>query len=81
MSVASNLVGGRHGNLALTMTKEEYLSQTGYAFVPPHNPVNYPPTMGTAQEQALRTKRFRQNKALFKLYTTMDRAIKNILIW
>ena len=37
-SVASNIGGGRHGHLALTMTKEDYLAQTYYAFVPPYNP-------------------------------------------
>ena len=43
VSVASNLGGGRHGYLALTMASEEYLDQTGYEFVSPHNPANYPP--------------------------------------
>ena len=37
-SVASNLREVWHGHLALTMTTEEYLSQTGHAFVTPHNP-------------------------------------------
>ena len=36
-SVASNLGGGWHGHLALTMTMEDYLDQTGHVFVPPHN--------------------------------------------
>ena len=29
---------GRHSHLELTMTAEDYLSQTGHAFVPLHNP-------------------------------------------
>ena len=37
-SVASNIEGERHGHLALTVTVEGYLAQTGYAFVPPYNP-------------------------------------------
>ena len=41
-SVASNLGGGRHEHLLLTMTAEEYREQTGLAFVPPHNPGDYP---------------------------------------
>ena len=41
-SVASNLGGGRHGCLAMTMTAEEYKTHTGFAFVPPHDPGNYP---------------------------------------
>ena len=48
-SVASNLGGGRHRHLVLTITDEEYTTQTGYVFVPPHNPGDYPPTMGTSQ--------------------------------
>ena len=39
-SVASNLGGGRHRHLTLTMTYKVYMEQMGYAFVPPHNPVN-----------------------------------------
>ena len=58
VSVALNLVGGRRGNLMLTTTVEDYMAQTGYAFVPPQNPFNYPLTMGTAQDQALGTERF-----------------------
>ena len=53
-SMVSNLGGGQHGHLALTMTAEKYMEQTGFAFVPPHNPVNYPQSMGSAQEQAPR---------------------------
>ena len=64
-SVASNLRGGRHGHMALTMATKDYTEQTGYAFVPLHNTGNYPATMGTAQEQALETERFRQNQSLF----------------
>ena len=36
--VVSNLEGGRHGYLTQTITAKEYMSQTGYAFVPLHNP-------------------------------------------
>ena len=52
------------------------MEQTGYAFVPPQNLGKYPPTMGTTQEQALRTKRFRQNQVLFRRYTAVDGSIK-----
>ena len=57
-SVESNLGRGQHGHFALTMSAEKYMEHTGYVFVPPHNPVDYPPNMGTAQEQALGTKSF-----------------------
>ena len=56
--MASNLGGGGHEYLALTMTYKECMEQMSYIFVPPHSPGNYPPTMGTAQEQALGAKRF-----------------------
>ena len=41
-SVVSNLGGGRHGHIALTMTGEGYTAHTGNEFVPPHNPGYYP---------------------------------------
>ena len=58
------------------MTSEEYMEQTGFAFVPPHNPGDYPQIMGSAQEQALGTEQFRQNQALFRKYTPLDGALK-----
>ena len=64
-SVASNLGGGRHGHLTLTMTSKDYMEQTGFAFVPPHNPGNYPQIIWSAQEQALGTEKYRQNQTLF----------------
>ena len=39
-SVTSNLGGGWHGHLALTVTVEDYLVHMGYYFVLPHNPGN-----------------------------------------
>ena len=50
------------------------MEQTDYAFVPPQNPGYYPPTMGTAQEQALGTKSFLQNQALFRRYIAVGGA-------
>ena len=79
-SMVSNLVGGHHRHLALTMTAEEYMEQTGYTFVPPHNPGNYPPMMGTAQEQVLRTKRFRENQVIFRIYTAVGGSLKNQIV-
>ena len=76
-SVASNLGGGQHGHLVLTMTVEDYLYQTGHVFVPQQNPVDYPPMMGTAQEQALGIEKFSKKQALFQRCTTIDGSIKN----
>ena len=39
-SVESNLGGGRHRHLALTMMSKEYRAHTGFAFLRPHNPGN-----------------------------------------
>ena len=52
-SMVSNLGGGRHGQLVLTLTDVEYKEEKVCAFVMPHNPGNYPQSMGSAQEQAL----------------------------
>ena len=48
-SVASNLGGGRIGHLLLTITTYYYLAQKCHSFVPPHNPGDYHPLMGTVQ--------------------------------
>ena len=76
----SNLRGGWYGHLMLTMTAEDYLVHMGHTFIPPHNPVNYPPTIGTTQYQALGTKRFQQNQAIFQRYTPVYRAIKKQIV-
>ena len=77
-SVASNLGRGQNGHLTLTMTSEDYLTYMGYVFVLPHKPGNHPPTMATAQEQALGTKRSQQNKYLFRICTAVDGEVKKI---
>ena len=55
VSVSYNLGGGQHGHLKMTMTDEEDMEQTGFAFLPPPNPGDYLQSMGSAQEQALGT--------------------------
>ena len=79
-SVASILGGVLHRHLELTMTAEEYMEQTGFTFVPHHKPGNYPHSMGSAQEQALRTEKFRQYQALFRKYTAVDGALKKQIV-
>ena len=79
-SVSSNLGGGWHIHLVLKITNKDYISQTGFAIFPPHNPGVYPPTMGNAQDQALRTENFRQNQALFLKYTAVDGDLKKEII-
>ena len=68
------------GNLAMIMTAEEDMEHTGFTFVPPHNLCNYPQSMGSTQEQAFGTEKFRQNKVLFRKYTTMDGALKKQIV-
>ena len=62
------------------MTSAEYTAYTGFTFLPPHNPGNYPSTMGTAQEQALRIEKFRQNQAMFRQYTAVDGALTHQIV-
>ena len=76
----SKIGGGRHKQLALTMTSDEYAAHMGFAFVPSHNSGNYPPTIGNAQEQAPGTEKFRQNQALFQKYTAIDRSLTKQII-
>ena len=73
----SNLRGGWYGHLMLTMTAEDYLVHMGHTFIPPHNPVNYSPTIGTTQYQALGTEQFWKNQTLFRIHTAVDGALKN----
>ena len=56
------------------------MEQTGFAFLPPHTPGNYPQSMGRSQEQTLRTEKFRQNQLLFQKYTTVDGALKKQIV-
>ena len=58
---------------------EDYLAQTVHALFPPHNPVDFSPKMGTAQEQALGNERFGENQALFRRCTAIDGAIKKLI--
>ena len=78
--VASNLGGGRYRHLALTITAAEYVEQAGFAFVPLHNPGNYPQSMDSSQEQALATEKFRQNQVPLRKYTAVDWALKNHIV-
>ena len=79
-SMVLNLGGGLHGNLALSMTAEENMEQTGFVFVLPHKPGDYPQSMGGAQEQVLKTIKFPQNQAMFFKYTAVDRSLKNKIV-
>ena len=47
-SVVLNLVGGQHRHLALMMTVKDYMAQTGFSFVPPHKPGDYPQITGNS---------------------------------
>ena len=68
------------GVCVLKPWRSEYAAQTSFTFVLPHNPEDYPPTMGKAQDQALRTQKFRQNQPLFQKYTAVDGALKKQII-
>ena len=80
VSVALNLKGGRNVHLALTISAEDYMAPTGYAFLSLHNPGDFPQMIGTSQEQEIITERFRQNQALFGRCTTVGGAIKKHIV-
>ena len=44
-SVALNLGGDHNRHLMLMMNAEEYKTHTGFVFVPPNNPGDYPQSM------------------------------------
>ena len=71
VSMRSNIGGDCHRHLALTMAVEDYMTQTGYMFVTPHNLGYSPSTMKITHEQALRTERLQKNQALFRRYTAV----------
>ena len=48
-SAASRLGGGQHRHLVLSISTEDYLTQTAQSLVPSHNTVIYPPTLETMQ--------------------------------
>jgi hypothetical protein len=81
-SVHSNLGGGLHGHLALTLSDEDYLFETGVVFAKPPNPPPtpvLPPTPTTAQI----TEANRQNtaaKELFQTYHAVDKALRNQIL-
>ena len=78
--VVSNLRGDWHRHLVMTMTSTEYMEQSGFTFVPTHNPGKYSQSVGSAQEQALGTEKFWKNQAVFRKYTAVDRALKNQIV-
>ena len=62
------------------MTAENYIEQTGYSFVPLHNPGNYSPTLWILQEKALGTEQFWQKQERFRRCTAVDWAPKNQIV-
>ena len=61
-SVASNFDRGSHVHPPLTMVADNYLAHMRHKLVPPFNPDNYPPNLGTLREQVLGMERFCQTK-------------------
>ena len=64
----------------LKITDKEYRAQMGFGFVPPHNPGEYPQSMGNAQEQALQTEKFQQNQVLFRKFSAVGGALKEQIV-
>ena len=78
--VTSNLGGGWHGHLELTMRAKDYMEHRGFAFLLPHNPGNIPQSIGSVQEQVLGTEKFQKNQALFWKYTAVDGVLKKQIV-
>ena len=60
----------------MEMMYMDYMEQSGFVFVPLHNPGDHQQITGSAQEQALGIEKFWQNQALFQIYTAVDRPLK-----
>ena len=81
-SVPSNLGGGQHGYLALTVKPEVYFNLTGNIFTPPTDPGPMPnivPGMDTAQA-AMVEKQHKEAKRMFSEYTGMQNALKQLIV-
>ena len=81
-SIQSNLGGGAHGLLALTLEPNVLLPLTGVPFIAPANPGAspiIPPTATGAQISAIR-KKFDYDTIAFKEYVNTDKALKCQLV-
>ena len=81
-SIQTNLGGGQHGYLALTVRPDIYFGLTGQVFAPPNDPGPYPiipPGATNAQINAIeRTQK--ENQRVFNEFNAVGNALKQQLL-
>jgi hypothetical protein len=82
MSVASYQGGGRHGNLRIIMTNEEYFTIAVDVFPVPNNPGPSAAAVAgmTAKVIAETTRLHKEEKKVYRTYHNVDQAIKKLVI-
>jgi hypothetical protein len=82
MSVVSYEGGGRHGNLGIIMTNEEYLAIAVDVFPVPNNPGTSAAVVAgmTAAVIAERTRLHQDATQVYRTYHNVDQAIKKLII-
>jgi hypothetical protein len=82
MSVASYEGGGRHGNLGIIMTNEEYFAIAVDVFTIPNNPGPSAAVVAgmTTAVIAETTQLHREATQVYRTYNTVDQAIKKLII-
>ena len=80
-SIASELGGGSHGLLGLTLSTATYLQLTGNAFVRPINPGTIPTNvMGSAAVMAEQVRQHKEQLRVFRQVENTELALKSQLI-
>ena len=81
-SVPTNMGGGQHGYLSLTLKPEVYFNLTGNIFTPPTNPGPMPNiVLGMDEAQsAMLEKQHKVLKHMFNEYTSMSNALKQLIV-
>lgn len=81
-SVSSNLGGGTHGLLGLTILPATYQTVTGHAFVAPVNPGSLPNIAPTATQAQIgeSVRQHKERLKIWKKYLATDLALKNQIL-
>lgn len=81
-AIHSKLGTGRHGHLALTVSANTYLAETGALWRPPVNPENQPDIPRNASAEVIATieRTHKINERVWERYNNVDQALKQQLI-
>jgi hypothetical protein len=82
MSVSSYVGGGRHGDLGIIMTSEEYFSIAADVFPVPENPGASPEVVVSMTEAVIAelTRLHREATQVYRTYHNVDQAIKKLIL-